>query len=144
LTQHARGDLDDGAEDRHIAEQVLDGLEDRLPEAAHETVARGIGEVERAVADVRVAVPALRGEWALGGRIRGAEASQQRVVDAPVHVHEADLVELLVTGEATVGLAGDGPLGTILSVRYSKVERKLLHFDSILGDSIKDYSVRSL
>jgi hypothetical protein len=59
-------------------------------------------------------------------------------------VHEADLVELLVTGEATVGLAGDGPLGTILSVRYSKVERKLLHFDSILGDSIKDYSVRSL
>ena len=87
-----------------------------LPEAAHEAVAAGVGEVERAVADVAVAVPALRAERALRHRIGGAEAGQQRVVDAAVHVHEADGVELLVAGEAAAGLAGDGAGGIVAAV----------------------------
>src|SRR4051794_11614976 len=83
-------------------------MEDLLPEAAQEAVARRVGEVDRAIADVAVAVPTLRGERALGRRVCRAEAGEQRVVHAAVHVHEADGVELLVAGEATAGLAGDG------------------------------------
>lgn len=51
------------ANDRHLSKEVLDGPEDGLPEASHEAVTRGIGEVDGTVADVAVAVPALRAEW---------------------------------------------------------------------------------
>src|SRR5262249_38679415 len=59
-----RGDLDDGADDRHVAQEVLDALEEvvervRDPAQPEEAVARGVGEGERVVDDVAVAVPGL-------------------------------------------------------------------------------------
>ena len=53
------------------------------------------------------AVPALAVIGILGHRIGGAEAAEHRVVDAAIHMHQADIGELLVAGEATRRLAGD-------------------------------------
>src|SRR5262245_25206380 len=63
--------LDDAAHDRELTQEILHTPEDRLPEAAHESVAGGVGEVERGVAHIRVAVPALRRERAFRHRIGG-------------------------------------------------------------------------
>lgn len=70
----------------------------------YEAVAGWIGEVDRGVADVQVAVPALREERALRHGVGGREPRQQRIVDAAVHVREGDGVVLLVAGEAAAGL----------------------------------------
>src|SRR5215831_14417439 len=128
-----------GAQQRHLAEQVLDTCDDWLPEAPEEAVARRIGEVDGAVAYVRVAVPALRRERALRRRIRYPEPREQRVIYAPVHVHETDGVELLVAGEAAVGLAGDGPGGVVraggVSTLAPGIERESLeHRAALVGD----------
>ena len=115
-TTHYRDgrDLDEAAP--VLAEEVADGAEGGLPEAAHEAVAAGVGEVERAVADIAVSVPALRRERALRHRICRAEPCQQRVVHSAVHVHEAHRVELLMTGEAAARLAGDGAGGIVAAI----------------------------
>ncbi len=94
------------AQDGRAAQHPAQRLERLLPEAAHEAVAGGVGEVERAVADIGIAVPALRGERVLRHRIGGAEATEQGIVDAAVHVHQANVVQLFVAGEAARGLAG--------------------------------------
>ena len=103
-----------------LLEEVPYGLEDRLPEASEEAVSGGVGEVEGGVADVAVAVPALGGEWVLGGGVGGAEAGQQRVIDAPVHVHEADGIELLVTDVADTPHADKRPSNTTRVDPYQK------------------------
>ncbi len=78
-----------------------------------------IGERERIIADIGVAVPALRAERTFRDRIRGREPRQQRIVDSAVHVHEPDRVEFFVSGEAATGLAADAACNVVGTVRIA-------------------------
>lgn len=64
-----------------------------------------------------VAVPPLRIERALGHRIGGAEAADHRIVDAAIHVHEADRIELLVPRKAAARLALKASRGIVPTIR---------------------------
>ena len=80
---------------------------DRLAPAAHseEAVAVGVGEGERVVDDVAVAVPRLPVQRVGHERVGAHHAADQRVVDPAVQMHEADIGQLLLAGEAARGLA---------------------------------------
>ena len=105
----ARGDLEDRpadlrVEDRleHLPDELEDRLEhiaDRLEQTGQEE-ARRIRERQRVVVHVRVDVVRLQVREVLDGDVGGQEPPDLGVVDAPVHVDQADRVELLVEGVA--------------------------------------------
>ena len=70
----------------------------------------GVGAHHGVVAAVGVAVEALCGEGALHLRVGGEEAAQDGVVEAGVHVDDAEAVVVLVAGEA----ASEGEAAAIL------------------------------
>ena len=113
---HAGSNRQNLPDNRHTSQQLAERLERLLPETAHEAIAGRIGEVQRAVADIGVAVPALRRERVLRGRIGGAEAAQHRVVDTAIHMYQANIGELLMAGEAARRLAGDTAGRIILAI----------------------------
>jgi hypothetical protein len=88
---------------------MVEELADPFAPAAHseEAVAIGVGEGERVVDDVAVAVPRLAVQRVGHERVGAHHAADQRVVDPAVQVHKADIVKLLLAGEAARGLAGD-------------------------------------
>ena len=111
----ARRDRQYLSEDRYPPQQPAQRLEWRLPETAHEAIAGRIGEVQRAVADIGIAVPALRRERVLGHRVRRTEPPQERIIDAAIHMNEANLIELLMAGEAACRLARQAPRDVVLA-----------------------------
>lgn len=78
-----------------------------------EAVAVGVGDAERVVDDVGVAVPRLPVERIGHERIGAHHAPDQRIVHPAVEVNEADIGQLLLAGEAADGLAGDAAGGII-------------------------------
>jgi hypothetical protein len=82
-------DIADAAEE--AGEEVADALE----QAGQEEAGR-VGERQRIVVDVGVAVPGLQVAGVLHVWIGGQEATDFRVVDPPVHVHEVDGIDHLV------------------------------------------------
>src|SRR5262249_7671363 len=108
--QDRRSDLQDRPADRVVLEEVSNAREevaDAAENIREQVEAVRIGEGERVVADIGIAVPALRIERIRDCRIGAGEARKQRVVDAAVQMHEAANRELLLAGEAPRGLAGD-------------------------------------
>ncbi len=76
----------------------------RLDELLQTEIATGIGIGQRVVQHIRIAVEALQIVRMLDERVRAHEAPDQRVVQAPVHVDDAHLVEVLMHGVAAVGV----------------------------------------
>ncbi len=64
----------------------------------------GIIVLDRIIQDVAVAVEGLTVVRELQNRISTQEPSKNRIVDASVHVDEADFVEHFMAGEATLGV----------------------------------------
>lgn len=89
-----------------LAERLADALEE-------EPVWVCVGE--RVVEDVAVAVEVLEVERVLHERIGREEPSHHGVVDAPAHVHEAELLEELMPGEVAVGSGDDAVGGVVLA-----------------------------
>ena len=78
-----------------------------------EAVAVGVGDAERVVDDVGVAVPRLPVERVGHERIGAHHAPDQGVVHPAVEVNEADIGQLFLAGEAADGLAGDAAGGIV-------------------------------
>jgi len=74
---------------------------------AHRAVAGGIGIGEGVVVDVGIAVPGLPVERIAHHRVGTEHAADVGVVDPAVEVHQADVGEHLLAGEASDGLADD-------------------------------------
>jgi hypothetical protein len=101
-----------------------------------------ISEGERIVADIGIPIPALRVGWIGHGRIRAGHAREQRVIDAPVQMHEAADRELLLAGEAARGLTGDAAGGIVGAVRVAPlapgVIAQPLHHEAVLVGDDRD------
>lgn len=72
-----------------------------------------IRQAQRIVHQKRIAVVALQHAGRLDEGVGGHEAVHQRVVDAPVHVDEAHLVQVLVLCKAAVGGAAHQAVGDV-------------------------------
>ncbi len=71
-------------------------------------VSGGVHQVQRVVDHVAVAVVVLAVQGILDNRVGAQHPAQGGVVDPPVHVDQADGVEMFVAGEATIqGRGGD-------------------------------------
>src|SRR5579864_3872415 len=106
--EHERRDLDDGSKDRDLPQRTLYEVEDAVEDLAEYRMPAGIGKGEGVVAGIAVAVPALGAHGELGQRVGAGELHLHRVVDAPVHVHEADVGQALLAREAARRLRRDG------------------------------------
>jgi len=127
--------------DRALGEELADLLED--PEAAR------VGEAQGVVEHVAVAVEALRGLRELHDGIGREETPEFRVVDPAVHVDQAQLVQVLVAGEAARRLQrhderfGRLPVG--LAPLAVGVERQALGLGaSLVGDDVDRAQVVAL
>ena len=69
----------------------------------------GVHRVQRIVHHITVAVEILAVFRHLNIRVRAEETPDLRIVDPPVHVDQAAVIELLVTGVATVIILRGGP-----------------------------------
>lgn len=67
-------------------------------------VSTGIGTDDRIPEAVHVAVIALHVVRILDIRIRTDEPADEGIVDPPIHMNDADLVDMLVVGKAPVGI----------------------------------------
>jgi len=74
---------------------------------AHRAVAGGIRIGEGVVVDIGIAVPGLAVERVAHHRVGAEHAADIRIVDPPVEVHDADVGQELLAGEAADGLADD-------------------------------------
>lgn len=107
----ARGDADRQAHVRVLEqttnrlEQAVERMADGLEHLAQKQPAR-VGQGQRVVVDVAVAVQALRGVRVLDIRIGRQEAAQDRIVHPAIHMNQPQLVQVLVAGEAAVGVDG--------------------------------------
>jgi len=102
----ARYEIGDGVE--HVAEEISDAAAD----VGEEVVAVRVGEGERVVADIGIAVPALRVQRVGHRRIGAGETRQDGIIDPAVQMNEAGNREFLLAGEAARSLAGDAPAGS--------------------------------
>jgi hypothetical protein len=66
-------------------------------------------------------------ERVLGHRVGGAEPAEQQVIDPAVHMHQADIIQLLMAGETARGLAGQTPDRVVLE-RDEITSAHILHF----------------
>lgn len=80
--------------------------------AAEPGVPARIGIFQRVIQYIAVAVIALAVIWCLYDGVGGEEAAEMRVVDATIHVYQADRVEVFVAGEAALGIGLEGGEGT--------------------------------
>ena len=82
-------------------------------ETAQAPVPTRIRQIERIVHHIRIAVVALQHAGRLDEGVGAHEAAYQGVVDAPVHVDHAYLVQVLVLGKAAVGGAAHQAVGGV-------------------------------
>lgn len=96
-------------------------------------VSAGFSVGEWVVEPVGVAVECICTEPILHERIGAREPADERVVDAPVHVDQGDLLEMLVPGVAAVREAGDRICGIVRSVRVTPLTPWIADHDATLA-----------
>ncbi len=106
-----------------------------LPEATQEAVAGRIGERERVVAHIGVAVPVLRVEGTFGRRVWRREPRQQGIVDAAIEMDKATDRQFLLAGKAARGLAGDA------TGRIIRAVGKAALAPGVVGEPLHDQAV---
>ena len=85
-----------------VMQPVMERI-DFFEDIAQPAVAARIGAAHRTRNAVDVAVVALQVERVLNQRIGLQEDAQARVEQTPVHVDQAQLVQMLMAGEAAIG-----------------------------------------